>query len=937
MTETICKPMYRVRIAAAAGILAILALAIAGVSPAGAQSLSQPISPAGMPQPTPEQLRMLRQMPESQRQELMRAMGLEEAERVEEELEFPDTLRMPEPLAPKLERLDERPRLEAESTIIVRLTLPDAEDRERGFDRDLEERYRRNPQLEKVKGAATYVLDSRGRIHFPGLATISLAGLTENQAARRIEAEPNLRPYEARVTLLPLEHFGAKALEPFGYELFEGAPVTFAPATDVPVPRDYVIGPGDQVRVQLFGRENVDHRLVVNRDGTLNFPQVGPVEVAGMGFQEMREVLQRRVSEQLIGVTAGVSMGELRSIRVFVLGDVRRPGSFTVSGLSTMTNALFASGGVTPVGSLRNVQLKRNGELVQRMDLYDLLLNGDNRNDARLQPNDVLFVPPRGPTVAVAGEVQRPAIYELSHERTLGEAVRLAGGLTAEASPGAVRLERIDPAGGRAVQTVDLGDDAGRGVTVRSGDVVTVDPVLEMFTEHVTLAGHVHRPGAYGWTPGMRLSDLVRSVNQLRADADRHYVLIRRHPDISGPIEILSADLAAALSEPHGPRDPQLHNLDEVTFFDLSSGRVAIMEPLLETLRRQAIFGQPAREVTVRGTVRAPGTYPLEAGMRISDLIRAGASLADSAYGMVAELTRYEVRDDARRVVATEIVDLAAVLAGDPAADIPLQAFDFLNIKQISEWRRQASVELRGEVRFPGDYPIERGERLSSVIARAGGLTEHAFLEGSVFLREDLRRREREQIDRLVDRLEADLGSIAMQASRAAALGAGAEQSFAVGQALLTQLRSAEPIGRLVIDLPAVLRGDAGHDVILRDGDRLMIPERSQEVMVLGEVQYATSHVYRRGQRRGDYIAASGGLTANADERRVYVVRADGAVLASDGSRQWFRNTAGTEIRPGDTIVVPMDVDRMPALAMWQSATSILFNLAVAVAAIAGI
>ena len=894
--------------------------------------------------PTPEQLRMLQQLPEGQRQELMRSMGIEAMSLGDAALEFPDTVRPPEL---DDEAKDGPPRLQAEDTIIVRLELPEpgalgpGQEFERRVDRDFERRVeeamRRNPQLEEVKGAATYVLDRAGRIHFPGIASIALAGLTEIEAARRLEAEPSLRIFEAKVTLLPLERFGAEALEPFGYFLFKGAPVTFAPATDVPVPPDYVVGPGDQVRVQLFGSENVLHTLVVNRDGSLNFPQLGPVAVAGMGFQDMREMLQRRVSEQLIGVNASITMGELRSIRVFVLGDVTRPGSFTVSGLSTMTNALFVSGGVTPVGSLRNVQLRRNGELVQRIDLYDLLLNGDSRNDARLLPNDVLFVPPRGPTVAVSGEVQRPAIYELSGERSLAEVIRLAGGLTTTAFAGAVRLERIDPAGGRSVQTVNLGTDAGRGAAVRGGDIVSVGPVLDLLTEHVSLAGHVQRPGAFEWRQGMRLTDLIGSVNHLKPDADRHYVLIRRQPDLSGSIEVLSADLAAALSNPRGPADPLLQSLDQVMVFDLATGRAAVMEPLLKQLRRQAVFGDPAREVTVGGMVRAAGTYPLEYGMRVSDLIRAGASLSDSAYGLTAELSRYEVRDGMRRVVELVEVDLAAALSGDFGADLVLQPFDFLNIKQISEWRRQGSIELKGEVRFPGLYPFEAGERLSNVIARAGGLTRHAFVEGGIFLREDLRRRERDQIERLVNRLEADLASLSMQAARAAAAqgaGASALQSFGVGQALLTQLRRVEPMGRLVIDLQAVLKGDASHDVVLKDSDQLLIPERSQEVMVLGEVQHATAHIYAPGLSRNDFINASGGLTANADDRRIYIVRANGAVVAGQGRNAWFRDSGAMDIRPGDTIVVPMNIDRMPALAMWQSVTSILFNLAVAVAAV---
>jgi protein involved in polysaccharide export with SLBB domain len=333
--------------------------------------------------------------------------------------------------------------------------------------------------------------------------------------------------------------------------------------------------------------------------------------------------------------------------------------------------------------------------------------------------------------------------------------------------------------------------------------------------------------------------------------------------------------------------------------------------------------------------VHAPGAYPLEEGMRVSDLIRAGGNLTDSAYVLTAEIARYRVENGSRRVVDMKEVDLAAVLAGDAAADLPVEPFDQLNIRQVSEWRSRGSVLLEGEVRFPGRYPIEAGETLSSVLARAGGLSDLAFADGSVFLREDLKEREREQIDRLIGRLESDIAIMMLQSARAAAVQGvrGPEQSLAVGQSILGQLRGAEPLGRLVIDLPDLLAGKKEVDVILRDGDRLLVPPVKQEVMVLGEVQYATSHLLKPGLKREDYLAASGGLTVNADDNRIYIVRANGAVIGSDGNR-WFRRGESVDMRPGDAIVVPLDVDRVPALALWQSSTSILYNLAIAVAAI---
>ena len=485
------------------------------------------------------------------------------------------------------------------------------------------------------------------------------------------------------------------------------------------------------------------------------------------------------------------------------------------------------------------------------------------------------------------------------------------------------------------MQTVDFSSKGGRDFELAGGDIIQVGSALDLVTDHVALVGHVHRPGSYEWRPGMTLTDLVDSFDGLKQGADRQYVLVRRQAGPSGPVEVFSIDLEAALAARKTAADPVLQRMDRVQVFDLGSGRVDVVEPLIETLRQQAVFGQPSREVSIGGMVRAPGTYPLEEGMRVSDLIRAGASLKDSALGMSAELTRYEVVDGMRRVVELVAVDLAGVLAGDWSSDLVLSPYDFLSIRQVSGWRRQGVVELRGEVHFPGVYTFEPGEKLSSVVARAGGITEHAFPRGSVLLREDLRRREREEIDRLITRLEGELATLALQASRAAAMvqGPRSDQSLAIGQSLLSQLRSARPMGRLVVDLPAALQGDEDNDVILKDGDQLYIPERSQEVMVLGEVQYPTSHVFQRDRDSRHYLSASGGLTPNSDDRRIYIVRANGAVVTDeDSSRR--RRARAMEVQPGDTIVVPINIDRVPALALWQSSTTILYNLAIAVAAI---
>ena len=409
-------------------------------------------------------------------------------------------------------------------------------------------------------------------------------------------------------------------------------------------------------------------------------------------------------------------------------------------------------------------------------------------------------------------------------------------------------------------------------------------------------------------------------------------MLIRRELPPGQRIAVLSADLAAALRAPGAQADVPLMARDQLTVFDLESGRQAVVEPLLRDLKLQASAAQPTESVTVEGAVKVKGEYPLEPNMRISDLVRAGGGLNDAAFTSSAELTRFRVVGAERQTETIEI-DLTAALAGDPAADLPLQSFDVLLIKETPEWREQEVVKIEGEVRFPGEYPIRRGESLRSVIERAGGLTALASPRAAVFTREGLREREQEQMDRLADRLQTDLATAALRSANANQ--AGASTALSVGQSLLTQLRSAKSVGRLVIDLPAALAAAPGADtdIALRGGDRLIIPKQRQEVTVLGEVQNSTSHFYRAGLSRDDYINLSGGVTRKADDRQIYVVRADGSVVARASSR-WFSRGTSIKMEAGDTVVVPLDTERLPMLPLWQAVTQILYNVAISVAAI---
>jgi protein involved in polysaccharide export with SLBB domain len=900
--------------------------------------------------PTAAQIEAFKALPQSQQQELLRQFGIS-----------PGALGLPQSAAPATttttpvmgdgsipltlplpveEEIDEEPRLEAGSTLLldvsesfgltldqlepstpspIGIPVPEQTTVNRAF-----AEFQRG-----VRNGNPYRLDRLGRLVLPNQVVIPLAGLTVEEAQERLNADPRMESMTFRVMILPVE----PEVRPFGYDIFATATPTFLPAADVPVPSNYIIGPGDTLQVQLAGDTVGLYSLIVGRDGQVNVPEIGPVAVAGLSFDAAKSRIESEVGDQLIGTRAYVSVGALRSIQVFVAGEAVRPGSYTVSGLSTITNALFASGGVREIGSLRKIQLKRNGRTVETFDLYDMLVDGDSSRDARLLAGDVILIPPLGPTATAVGEVRRPAIYELREGDTAADLIRLAGGLTPEADARKVRIERVDNQLQRMSVTLDVAGGRGGEARLQAGDVLDVDAIRDRLEGVVALMGHVHRAGRVQYRPGMRLTDLIGSLDELKPNADTHYVLVRRETGPTRSVSVVSADLAAAFAAPGSEEDRILQARDTVYVFDLATSRERVVQPILLDLERQSNALAPQQVVSISGRVKVAGSYPLEPGMTVSDLIRAGGGFDQAAFTGEAELTRYNVVGGQRREEQLISINLASLVAGDASADLPLQAFDQIVVKEMPEWSDQESISIVGEVRFPGVYPIRRGETLREVIKRAGGLTDLAFSRGAVYTREDLREREQRQLQLLAERLQRDLASLSLQAAQSGE--SDSAEAMSVGQSLLRDLQTTQAVGRLVINLDDVMNAQPGApaDLIVRAGDALYIPRLAQEVMVLGEVQNATSHLYRADLMRDDYIRLSGGVTQRADTARTFVVRADGSVAAGESGR-WFSRGAPRNVEQGDTIVVPIDAERMRPLTMWTAITTIMYNIALSVAAV---
>ena len=718
------------------------------------------------------------------------------------------------------------------------------------------------------------------------------------------------------------------AIKPFGYDLFASSPSSFAPGNEVPIPTNYQVGPGDFIEIQLFGKINSSYSLVITREGTLQFPGIGPINAfeKGTSFVDLKNHLKEKILENLgVGVQSSITLGAFRSIRIFLMGEVRQPGAYTVSALSSMINALLASGGIKETGSLRKIQLKRSGDVIATLDLYDLLLKGDTSKDGSLQSGDVIFVPVLAKQVSVTGSVRRPAKFEILGDETLKDVIELAGGADDRAFLDVIRLERLATDFRPEVKNLNYAQDFS--FPIRSGDSVSIGYSSSSIKNAVSLLGACERVGDYEWREGLSLADLIDDPLDLLPNVDLNYALIRRIlPD--GKVSCISFAPKGLLAK---SSNIMLQNHDMVYFLK-NEPRDQILRGLLSDLKIQSRSGEPSNVVRISGVVHYPGEYPLTENMTVLDLIEAAGGTRDSAYLIDAELTRIRLDSNQQSIVEHIRVEQSSLASTDADESNPLflMAYDSLSIKPIPLWKEGESVEISGEVKFPGKYAIKHGETLYEIINRAGGITNRAFVEGAIFSRENLRKKEDEQRENLISQLESDISNAAITASNpeeVAKAQAGADR-------ILSRLKNSKSQGRLVINLSTILDAGENSQLIVKDGDRLEIPEIPYAVSVMGEVQFPTSHLHEKNLSLNDYLKRSGGFTQNADGDRTFVVKANGAVLA-ESRTSWFSNTSGTNrITAGDVIVVPINVKQSRFLENLTNGTQIIYQLAVAAAAV---
>jgi protein involved in polysaccharide export with SLBB domain len=648
----------------------------------------------------------------------------------------------------------------------------------------------------------------------------------------------------------------------YGQDLFLNVPTTFAPVDRIPVTGDYVIGPGDELLIRAWGQIDLDVHSRVDRNGAVYIPKVGNVNVAGLKYEQLQGFLKSHIGRIYQNFDLNVTMGELRSIDVYVVGQARRPGRYTVSALSTLTNAVFACGGPSPTGSMRHIQLKRGSAVIADFDLYDLLIKGDKSKDVVLQPEDVIYFEPVGAQVAMGGQVNTPAIYEIKREASLADVLQLAGGLTNTAYGGKVYVEQIKDRHDRSIEEIKL-DAAGLAFPLKDGDVLNFATISPRFVNSVTLRGNVAAPGRYPWRDGMRISDLI---------PNREFLITREYWTQQNAINLQMQTSGTRLT---GELNDVRRNAPEINW------DYAVVQ-------------------------------------RISD-----------------------------KDLSTELIPFnlgKAVLQHDESSNLMLQPGDIVTIFSQADLRvpreqQTKLVRLEGEFASAGIYRAQSGQGLRDLVNTAGGLAPSAYLYGAVFTRDSTRIQQQERLDMVISQMERDLARQAAQYSQNAK---NTEEANAARAAIdaqrtsLDKLRQLKADGRIVLNLHP---NDAGvadiPDIPLEDGDHFYVPSRPIVVSVVGDVYNQGSFIQKPGKTVSRYLRDAGGPTRAADKSKIFVVLANGSVVSKDAAPGfWSGGFDGMVLMPGDTVVVPEQLNPGAAFRSFKDWSQILFNFGLAAAAI---
>lgn len=734
----------------------------------------------------------------------------------------------------------------------------------------------------------------------------------------------------------------------FGQSLFLQPPSTFSPIDWMQVPSDYVIGPGDELQIEIWGQVQANLRVIVDRAGEIYIPQVGQVPVAGVHYSDLEQHLKLELSKIFKNFNVSANLGRLHSIQVVVVGNARYPGTYTISSLSTLVNAIFASGGPAPQGSLRHIQVRRDGATITDFDFYDLLIKGDKSKDVRLQSGDVLYIPPVGPLVAISGSVNTPAIYEIKDNSSLQDLIEISGGLSTVADSGKITIDRV--VDHQARKTLEFPyDEQSRVLPLKDGDIVRVLSIVPRFEDTVTLRGNVANPGRYPWKAGMRISDLIPNAQALLtrdywrnraaivSGLATEYPIRTEHPENNRP----------ALNQQNNTVRSSSNN-QEPTNQNSSSGSSNPNSPSSSSTNRsvpmeQQSAGSDAAKSNDRNFQDRQNSQIAESGSSPSLVRNVAEDLRRSTPEInwdYAVIQRVNPEDLSSKLIWMN--PRKAIIEHDAQSNLELQPGDIITIfsqREISvpQTERAQYVIVEGEVIRPGVYKLEPNETLRSVLERAGGLTTNAYIYGSQFTRESARIDQQKSLDELAQTMEVQIRQSSVSVAASSAPG-DLPQMQAAQEAIISQLRNTRATGRVALPIKPTDKSITDFpDMVLEDSDRLVIPHTPSTVSVVGDVYNPGSFIFQSKNTAGAYLEIAGKGKPQSDLGHAFVLRANGVVVAANNVNGLFSGNKFDRIRlyPGDQIVVPYKLPTGAFIRGLRDWTQIGSQLALTAAALA--
>jgi protein involved in polysaccharide export with SLBB domain len=665
----------------------------------------------------------------------------------------------------------------------------------------------------------------------------------------------------------------------FGANLFRNNNIRFEPNLNLATPTNYVLGPNDQLNINVYGNSTVNWKLNISPEGNINIPGVGVVNVGGRTIEQATTLIKNKLSTNNYSVGRGtsvqVTLGNIRSIKVIMVGQLVRPGTYTLPSLATVFNALYAAGGPSDNGSFRQVQIIRNNKIVKTLDVYDFLVKGDQKNNIILQDQDVIRVPTYRTLVELYGQVKIPAKYEVLPGETLQTVLNFAGGFTDTAYTARIIVSQVSDQQRRLTDVVE--SDYQNYIPL-SGDKYFVRSILNRYENRVTIKGAVFRPGEYELQKGMTLLQLIQNAAGLKEDAfTGRGTILRLKPDNS--TELISFNLKNVINK---TSDILLKREDIVNISSIFDLRDSL-------------------QVTVYGQVREPGTYPFADSMKVADLILKAGGLTQGASSMRIEVARRinnadpESKSSAVANVFTINID-KNLKPG--AADFVLEPFDIVSVYNLPGYEKQKTVRVEGQVLYPGVYTLQKkDEKISDIVSRAGGLTVSADIEGATLRRENI-------AILGVDKNTTDVASLKKeQEERINHLQKVYKDS---ANADSMQMRN----NYIGIDMAAILKSPGSkEDLLLEDGDMIRVPKQQQVVRVNGEVLYPSAVIYKSGESFKAYVLNAGGFAPDALKKGAYIIYPNGTVK---GTRKFLFFNSHPKVKPGSEIFVPQKPPRNP-------------------------